>query len=111
MIKRNILALGALAVCLPELAMAQVQAGDSLGTTSTAIMDGLEAQGYQVNTLAQASGMFRVEARINGVLTTILVDANTGLVVQIGAAAANYGSGGEDDGEDDGSGEGEGDDD
>ena len=73
-----------LAVLLaPAAALSQINAGDELGVSETAIRTALEAQGYSASEIEFEDGEIEVEALRNGQSFEIAVSPDTGLVVAV----------------------------
>lgn len=83
------------ALLIPGAALAQVNIGDQLGSSETAIRAALEAQGYTITEIETEDGEIEVEATSGGQSFEFEVSPETGLVL------AAYDEDGEDDDEDD----------
>lgn len=66
---------------IPSAALAQINLGDQLGTSETAIRAALEAQGYTVSEFEAEDQKFEVDALINGQSFEFEVSQDTGLVL------------------------------
>ena len=69
------------ALLVPGAALAQVNVGDALGDTETAIRSALETQGYTVTEIEVEDGEIEVEASISGKAFEFEVSPETGLVL------------------------------
>ena len=67
----------------PGLAFAQVNPGDTLGTSETDIRAKLEAQGYVVTEFELEDGEIEVEATLNGTAYEIEVSGENGNVLKV----------------------------
>ena len=68
---------------VPSVAMAQVNVGDTLGTSETVIRAALEAQGYSVKEFETEDGEFEIHATLDGTAYEIEVSAETGVIQEI----------------------------
>ncbi len=68
---------------IPGAALAQVGAGDALGTSEADIRAAVEAQGYTVSEIEFEDGEIEVEAMLNGQAYEIEIAADTGLVLEV----------------------------
>jgi hypothetical protein len=87
---------------IPGAALAQINIGDQLGSSETAIQAALEAQGYTITEIETEDGEIEVEATIGGQSFEFEVSPETGLVL---AAHQDDDEDGEDENEDDDEGE------
>ena len=87
---------------IPGAALAQINIGDQLGTSVTAIQAALEAQGYAITEIETEDGEIEVEATIGGQSFEFEVSPETGLVLN---AYLEGDEDDEDDNEDDDEGE------
>lgn len=87
---------------IPGAALAQINIGDQLGASDTAIQAALEAQGYTITEIETEDGEIEVDATIGGQSFEFEVSLETGLVL---TAYQDDDEDGDDDNEDDGEGE------
>lgn len=66
---------------VPGVALAQINIGDQLGSSETAIQAALEAQGYAITEIETEDGEIEVEATIDGQSFEFEVSPETGLVL------------------------------
>lgn len=66
---------------IPGAALAQINAGDMLGSSETAIQATLEAQGYTITEIETENGEIEVEAKSGGQFFEFEVSPETGLVL------------------------------
>jgi hypothetical protein len=83
---------------IPGAALAQINIGDQLGSSETAIQAALEAQGYTITEIETEDGEIEVEAMIGGQSFEFAISPETGLVL---SAYPDDGDNGEDENEDD----------
>ncbi|MEO1537283.1 MAG: PepSY domain-containing protein [Pseudomonadota bacterium] len=69
------------ALLIPGAALAQINVGDQLGASETAIQAALEAQGYTVTEIEVEDGEIEVEATSGGQSFEFEVSPETGLVL------------------------------
>ncbi|MGH1466188.1 MAG: PepSY domain-containing protein [Cognatishimia sp.] len=86
------------ALLIPSAALAQINVGDLLGSSETAIQAALEAQGYTVTEIEVEEGEIEVEATNGGQSFDFEVSPETGLVL---AAYQEDDEGGEEEDDDD----------
>ena len=92
-------------------ASAQLMAGDSVGTTDTAVTSALEAAGYQVLEMEVEADEIEALVSLDGALFEIEVDPATGEILEIEAKDEDGEDEDEDDDDDDEDEDGEDDDD
>ncbi len=68
---------------IPGIAMAQINVGDSLGTTEQAIRAELEAQGYTISEIEVEGDEIEVEATLDGQAFEFEISTETGSVIEI----------------------------
>ena len=68
---------------VPVIAFAQINAGDTVGTSEDAIRTALEAQGYEVKEFELEDDEIEVEAVLDGTEYEIEVSVETGKVVEV----------------------------
>lgn len=68
---------------VPGVALAQINAGDTMGVTDAEILSTLEAEGYQVIEIEMEDGEIEVEAVRDGQMFEIEIAADTGLILEI----------------------------
>ncbi|MEM7295173.1 MAG: PepSY domain-containing protein [Pseudomonadota bacterium] len=94
------------ALMVPGAVLAEINVGDSLGTTETAIQAALEAQGYTISEIEIEDGEIEAEVMLNGQELEIEVAADTGQVIEVAADEDDDDDddddGDDDDGDDDG---------
>lgn len=66
---------------IPSAALAQINVGDPLGSSETAIQAALEAQGYTITELETEDGEIEVEATSGGQSFEFEISPETGLVL------------------------------
>lgn len=66
---------------IPGAALAQINVGDELGSSETAIQAALEAQGYTITEIETEDGEIEVEATSGGQSFEFEVSPETGLVL------------------------------
>lgn len=82
---------------IPGAALAQINVGDELGSSETAVQAALEAQGYTITEIETEDGEIEVEATSGGQSFEFEVSPETGLVL---AAYQEDDEDGEEDGDD-----------
>ncbi|MFS4582922.1 PepSY domain-containing protein [Phaeobacter sp. C3_T13_0] len=82
MIKLGKLALVA-TLAVPGVAFAEINIGDEIGVSETAIRATLEAQGYTISEVETEDGEIEVEADIAGQSFEIEVSSETGMVLAV----------------------------
>lgn len=97
MMKHGKLALFA-TLLVPGTAFAQINVGDELGASETAIRTALQAQGYTATEIEIENGEIELEAQTGGELFEIEISAETGMVL---AVYREFDDDGEDEDEDD----------
>ena len=68
---------------VPGVALAQINAGDTMGVTDAEILSTLEAEGYRVIEIEMEDGEIEVEAVRDGQMFEIEIAADTGLILEI----------------------------
>lgn len=68
---------------IPGIAMAQINAGDTLSTTEDAIRAELESQGYVISEIEYEDDEIEVEATLNGQAYEIDINPETGAVLEV----------------------------
>ena len=68
---------------IPGIAMAQINVGDSLGTTEQAIRTELEAQGYTISEIEVEGDEIEVEATLDGQAFEFEISTKTGSVTEV----------------------------
>ena len=71
------------ALLLPGFALAQVNPGDSLGTTEAAISASLAAQGYVITGYEAEDDEIEVDATLNGVTYEIEISPQDGMILEV----------------------------
>ena len=85
---------------IPVAALAQINGGDQLGSSETAIQAALEAQGYTITEIETEDREIEVEATSGGLSYEIEVSEETGLVLAAYQEDDDEGDDDEDEGED-----------
>lgn len=67
----------------PGAALAQINVGDEIGPSETAIQAALEAQGYAITEIETEDGEIEVEATSGGQLFEFEISPETGLVLAV----------------------------
>lgn len=84
MTQKSILALALTgALISPLAAQAEVSVGDILGTSETAIITALEAQGYTIEEIEAEDGEIEVDVMLNGQEMEIEIAADTGAITEV----------------------------
>jgi hypothetical protein len=65
------------------IALAAVAVGDSLGTSEEDIRSALTAQGYEVQEIEAEDGEIEAEVSLDGKTMEVVVDAQSGLVLEM----------------------------
>ena len=68
---------------IPGIAMAQINVGDSLGTTEQTIRAELEAQGYIISEIEVEDDEIEVEATLDGQAFEFEISTKTGSVIEV----------------------------
>ncbi len=68
---------------IPGAAMAQINVGDQLGSSETAIQAALEAQGYTITEIETEDREIEIEATIGGQSFEFEISPETGLVLAV----------------------------
>lgn len=76
-------ALGAALIAIPATAFATLSAGDQVGTTFEAVIAKLTDAGYEIQEVEREDGGLEVEAVLNGTTYEIMIDGETGAVMEI----------------------------
>lgn len=71
------------ALMAPAAAFAQINIGDDLGVSETAVQAALEAQGYTVTEIEFETDEIQAEVLLNGQALEIEISSETGLVVAV----------------------------
>lgn len=86
---------------LPTAALAQINVGDELGVSETAILAALDAQGYVASEIEREDGVIEVEVTQAGEPYEILVSPETGMVLAVSLDDDGDNDDDDDDGDDD----------
>ncbi len=71
------------ALFIPGVALAQINVGDALGSSETAILAALQAQGYETTEIEVEDGQIEIDAKLNDQSFEIEVSSTTGLVLAV----------------------------
>ena len=71
------------AILIPAVAVAQINVGETIGTSEEAVREALVAQGYEITEIEIEDKAWEIEALLDGVEYEIEVSMETGTIMEI----------------------------